>query len=76
MPGLEPFASHVSAILQWLLITSASATLIAGVVLIVQKMFSGWLTPGGRQRLWLLVIVRLLLPVLPATALSIGKSEI
>ena len=73
MPGLEPFASCASAILQWLLITSASATLIAGVVLIVQKMFSGWLTPGGRQRLWLLVVVRLLLPVLPASALSLGN---
>ena len=73
MPGLEPFASHASAFLQWLLIASASATLIAGVVLIVQKIFGGWLTPGGRQRLWLLVIVRLLLPVLPASAFSIAN---
>lgn len=73
MPGFDLIESYASPFIQWLLITSISATLIAGVVLIVQTLFGRWLTPAGRQRLWLLVIIRLLLPALPASALSIAN---
>ena len=76
MPGFELITSYAFPFMQWLLITSASATLIAGAVLIVQTLFSRWLTPAGRQRLWLLMIVRLLLPVLPASAMSFANIHV
>src|SRR5665213_4560809 len=78
MPTLEAFSSVGEAFVRWLLVTSASATLIAGVVLIVQTLVGRWLTPAGRQRLWWLVAMRLVLPMLPASAMSIWnlRSEI
>ena len=55
MSFLDIANSNAGVFLQWLLLASASATLIAGIVLIVQKLFSRWTTLAGRQRLWWLV---------------------
>jgi bla regulator protein BlaR1 len=44
---------------------SWQASLIALAVLVIQRVFRRWLNPRWRSALWLLVLARLLLPVLP-----------
>jgi beta-lactamase regulating signal transducer with metallopeptidase domain len=65
-----PLDASIMPFLDWLLRTSLSAAAIAGLVLLVQLLFGRWLTPAWRYRLWDLVVVRLLLPVVPPSATS------
>jgi beta-lactamase regulating signal transducer with metallopeptidase domain/ankyrin repeat protein len=62
--GLEQFFG-------WLLTASWQASVLALLVLLLQTILRGWLNPRWRYALWLLVIVRLLLPVLPESAFSL-----
>jgi bla regulator protein blaR1 len=55
----------------WVLQTSWQAAVLVLLVLIVQMIFRHKLSPAWRYRLWLLVVVRLLLPSAPQTACSI-----
>jgi beta-lactamase regulating signal transducer with metallopeptidase domain len=61
--------------LAWLGRASVAATIIAGIVLLVQLLFGRWLTPAWRHRLWWLVALRLLLPALPASAMSLWNFD-
>ncbi|MEM1221289.1 MAG: M56 family metallopeptidase [Verrucomicrobiota bacterium] len=49
---------------------SWQASVLALVVFLVQKLFSRWLNPRWFYILWLLVIMRLLLPVVPESPVS------
>lgn len=58
----------------WLLKNSWQAGLLAGIVLLLRAVLRGRLTPTWRHRLWLLVILRLLLPDLPASRFSVNEA--
>lgn len=67
-----PFAGFV----EWLIRASLSATFIAGLVLLVQVLFGRWLSPAWRYRLWAVMVIRLLLPVLPASPASLSNLDL
>ncbi len=64
LPSLE-------LIFGWLLAASWQASVLALVVLAIQRIFGARLNPRWRYALWLLVVVRLALPVLPESGLSL-----
>jgi beta-lactamase regulating signal transducer with metallopeptidase domain len=55
----------------WLLRASWQASILILMVLAVQYLFRRHLSPKWRYRLWLLVLVRLVLPVSPASHFSV-----
>jgi beta-lactamase regulating signal transducer with metallopeptidase domain/thiol-disulfide isomerase/thioredoxin len=55
----------------WLLQTSWQAAVLVLLVLVVQMVFRSKLSPSWRYGLWFLVIVRLLMPAPPKSALSV-----
>jgi beta-lactamase regulating signal transducer with metallopeptidase domain/thiol-disulfide isomerase/thioredoxin len=55
----------------WVLQSSWQAAVLVLLVLIVQMIFRSKLSPAWRYGLWLLVVVRLLMPALPPSAISI-----
>jgi beta-lactamase regulating signal transducer with metallopeptidase domain len=57
-------------LLNWLLWTSAHVVLLVGLVLIVDRVSRRFVSPGWRHALWLLALVPLVCPVLPATSWS------
>lgn len=59
------------AFLDVLLRASWQATVLTGVVLVLQRLLRRWLTPAWRHALWLIVMARLLLPVAPASSWSL-----
>lgn len=67
-----PFAGYM----EWLLRASISATFIAAAILLVQLLFGRWLTPAWRYRLWAVMVVRLLLPALPASPVSLSNLDL
>lgn len=71
MSHIDAQALAFQPLFQWLLGASLSAAGIAVIVLVVQTLLSRWLTPAWRYRLWFLVVLRLLLPVLPTSPTSI-----
>lgn len=62
--------------LEALLRASLSATFIAALVLLIQLFFGRWLTPAWRYRLWAVMVVRLLLPAVPASPVSLSKLDL
>jgi beta-lactamase regulating signal transducer with metallopeptidase domain len=70
MAAIHALGAHLLPVLYWLVRTSLSAAGIALIVLVVQIVFSRWLSPGWRYRLWGLVVLRLMLPALPASPVS------
>jgi beta-lactamase regulating signal transducer with metallopeptidase domain len=57
--------------LSWLLAASWKATLVIGLILAVRAVSTGWLPPAWRSALWAVAAARLLLPVGPASGLSL-----
>ena len=55
----------------WLWRASWQAAVLAGLVLLAQWLFRKHLTPAWRYRLWLVVVLRLVLPVPPASFISV-----
>ena len=55
----------------WLLAASWQASVLALLVLALQTLLRGRLNPRWRYALWLLVVLRLVLPALPESALSL-----
>jgi beta-lactamase regulating signal transducer with metallopeptidase domain len=55
----------------WLLGVSWRAAVLAGLVLLFQRLLASRLSPAWRYGLWLLVLARLLLPVAPGSPWSI-----
>jgi beta-lactamase regulating signal transducer with metallopeptidase domain len=56
---------------EWTWKTSVSAALLVALVFLAQKLLSRWLTPRLRYTLSLLILIRLLLPVVPSSPLSL-----
>lgn len=70
------FGGPFAAYLEWLLRASVSATFIGAMVLLIQLLFGRWLTPAWRYRLWIVMVVRLLLPALPASPMSFSNFDL
>src|SRR5688572_10132961 len=66
-------AEMVARFLEALLRSSAQAAGLVVMILLAQRLFRRWLTPHWRCGLWLLVAVRLLLPVSIPTRFSVSN---
>src|SRR5687768_13187901 len=64
-------ATQVGTWLDWLWRSSWQAAVLVALVLLVQLLLKNRLTARWRYNLWLIVLVRLVLPVLPESPLSI-----
>lgn len=64
---------HVEAIFTWLLTASWQASVLAVFVLVIQRLLGARLNPRWRYALWLLVILRLVLPAVPESYLSVDN---
>ncbi|MCY2951384.1 MAG: M48 family metalloprotease [Planctomycetota bacterium] len=60
-----------SASLCWILRASLQAAVLVGLVLLLQWAFGRFLSARWRANLWLIVLLRLLIPVLPASPISL-----
>ena len=58
-------------VFQWVLQTTWQAAVLAGLILPAQALLRKRLPPSWRYGLWLLLVVRLLMPVSPQSAFSI-----
>jgi beta-lactamase regulating signal transducer with metallopeptidase domain len=56
---------------RWALVNSGGAAVIAILVLLVQKLLGDRISPRWRHNLWLLIVVRLMLPTLPGIHLPL-----
>jgi beta-lactamase regulating signal transducer with metallopeptidase domain len=65
------FNSLLESAFAWALQTSLAALVLVGLILCLLVLFSKVLTPRWRYTLWLLVVVRLLLPAVPSSSLSV-----
>jgi len=65
------FLESLRPLLQWLLRTSVQASTLVGLVLLVQWVFRRRISAGWRYGLWMLVLVRLMLPAAPRSGLSL-----
>ncbi|HVT88601.1 MAG TPA: M56 family metallopeptidase [Tepidisphaeraceae bacterium] len=65
--------SIAQALFNWLWQTSWQGAILAWVVGLVTWSFRKSLAPGAKQLLWLLVFVRLAMPILPGSPFSIFK---
>jgi bla regulator protein BlaR1 len=61
----------IDAGMDWLWRSSWQAAVLAGLILLIQRLLGARLTPAWRHNLWLLVLLRLALPALPESGLSI-----
>src|SRR3954447_23110660 len=76
MTLLDTTRDLIAPLLPWLLRASGGAAAVALLVLFVQTAFGRWLTPAWRYRLWGLVVLRLMLPVLPASPTSLWNLRV
>lgn len=70
---MESLAESLGWLFGWLLRNSAHATLLALLLWLLERTVLRSLPPRWRYGLWLLVIVRLLLPVAPGSSLSLSQ---
>ena len=68
---MTPTFITLDALLDGLLRTSWQAAVLVGMVLLVQRILGRRLTAAWRYRLWLLVVLRLVLPFQPASSTSV-----
>jgi beta-lactamase regulating signal transducer with metallopeptidase domain len=62
---MNEWQGWMGPLIDWLWMASVQATMIAALVIVVQWVFRGVLPARWSYLLWLLVVVRLLLPALP-----------
>ncbi|MCC2544558.1 M56 family metallopeptidase, partial [Bacillus thuringiensis] len=63
--------SYLSSIFDWVIETSILASVLVGFILCIKIVLKNWLTPRWKYALWLILIVRLILPWLPESSFSI-----
>jgi hypothetical protein len=68
---ITAFLSNLESIFAWVLEASWQASVLVVLVLLLQITLRGRLNPRWYHALWLLVILRLVLPTLPESALSL-----
>lgn len=64
---MNPVSAHV---LSWLLGTTLQVAVLTGLLLLVNRLFRRFLSPGWQHALWLLALVPLVCPVLPTSPWS------
>ena len=64
-------AHWVDPLLEWLWRASWQASVLVGLVLLVQALLRSKLTPRWRSALWWLVLIRLVMPVVPEAPWSV-----
>src|SRR5205814_2357213 len=68
---MNALGAIASEFFRWVLQTTWQAAVLAGLILLTQRLFRKRLSPAWRYGLWLLLVVRLLIPVPPQSAFSI-----
>jgi beta-lactamase regulating signal transducer with metallopeptidase domain/ankyrin repeat protein len=68
---IAPFLQELERVFGWLLAASWQASVLALFVLLIQRVLGSRLNPRWRYALWLLVVLRLILPAVPESALSL-----
>lgn len=68
---MGPMAQAMRTLVEWVLRTSWQAAIIVGVVLLLQWIFERRLPARWRYGLWGLVVVRLMMPAMPGSRLSV-----
>jgi len=68
---MNAFLPNLELVFGWLVAASWQASVLALAVVAIQRIFGARLNPRWRYALWLLVVLRLVLPVLPESALSL-----
>ena len=68
---MNALGALASEVFRWVVQTTWQSAVLAGLVLLVQLLFRKHLSAAWRYGLWLLVVVRLWMPVPPQSALSI-----
>ena len=68
MPNLIHWVEEV---FRWILQTTWQTTILVGLILLAQWLLRRRLAPAWRYGLWLLLIARLLMPVVPPSGFSI-----
>jgi bla regulator protein BlaR1 len=68
---VQAFFTGEEALFVWLWRSSWQAAVLIGLVLLVQWFFRKQLSPAWRYNLWLLVLIRLVMPSLPGSAVSV-----
>jgi len=68
---MSTFIHGISSAFDWVLQTSFQATVLAGLLLIGLALFGKRISPAWRYGLWSLLLIRLLMPFPPQSALSI-----
>ncbi|WP_257138131.1 M56 family metallopeptidase [Bacillus toyonensis] len=63
--------SYLSSIFDWVIETSILASVLVGFIICIKIVLKNWLTPRWKYALWLILIVRLILPWLPESSFSI-----
>jgi beta-lactamase regulating signal transducer with metallopeptidase domain len=59
---MENTMTYVQPFFDWLLQTTLSASVVIGLILVAQKVLGGKLGPRWRHALWLVLLIRLMLP--------------
>jgi beta-lactamase regulating signal transducer with metallopeptidase domain/sugar lactone lactonase YvrE len=59
------------AVFDWVIQTSVHGAVLVGLILVAQSLMGGQLSPRWRYRLWLLLVLRLLMPALPQSPFSV-----
>lgn len=68
---MTPLWDHLSVTAGWIARSSLEACLLIGLILALQAALGRWLAPRWRHALWLILIVKLALPIAPASSLSL-----
>lgn len=68
---MEALHETARSLVDWLLETSVQVAVLVAAILAAQLLLRRWLTPRWRYGLWLLVPVRLVMPVLPPSPVSV-----
>ncbi|HHT7155957.1 transcriptional regulator [Bacillus thuringiensis serovar andalousiensis] len=69
---LEKFIKiYLSAFFDWMLETSIMASILVGLILCIKVLFRNKLTPRWQYMLWIILIIRLVLPWSPDSSYSI-----
>jgi len=70
---MEGAMTYAQSFFGWLLQTTLSASLIIGLILLIQKILGGKLGPRWCHALWLVLLIRMVLPWAPASRLSLSN---
>lgn len=68
---IAPWVRGLESVFGWLLETSWQASVLALLVIVVQRAFRSRLNPRWNYLLWLLVVLRLIMPAIPESVLSL-----